>query len=186
MLHDGIMDLNGCDWSTEPIFNMLVGSYWTTMTDESDDSDSDDNVVRVSAAGVATATGSATATVAFSADNIRERLEDDEYALALVLTATKLENILTRGLQERIGTDKDQFKNLWGNASLGRYTHMCSVLGVFGDEFDQETIKPVITLRNNLVHEYGYLDDIEKDESLQDEVKDAIEDVIDFIESVEV
>ena len=156
------------------------------MTGESHDSDSDDNVVRVSATGVGTISGSATATVAFSADNIRERLEDDEYALALVLTATRLENILTRGLQERLDIDKEQFENLWGNASLGRYVHMCSELGVFESKFNQESIKPVITLRNNLAHEYGYLDDIEEDGRLQDEVKDAIEDGIDFIESVEI
>jgi len=154
------------------------------MTNGSDDNDSEDNVVRVSATGVGTSSGSATVTVAFSADNIRERLEDDEYALALVLTATRLENILTRGLQERLDTDKKEFENLWGNTSLGRYMHMCSELGVFGDDFDQESIQPVIALRNNLAHEYGYLNDIEEDENLQDEVKAAIEDAINFIESV--
>ena len=186
ILDNNIMRLNGCDWEIGPIFNILLRQYYTTMTSESDDSDSEDNVVRASATGVGTGSGSATATLAFSADNIRERLEDNEYALALVLTATRLESILTRGLQGRLDTDKEQFENLWGNVSLGRYMSMCLELGVFKDDLDQESIQPVITLRNNLAHEYGYLDDIEEDESLQEEVKDAIEDTIFFIESAEI
>ena len=134
----------------------------------------------------ATTSMTATATVAFSADNIRDRLDDDEYALALVLTATRLENVLTRGLRQRLDTNKEQFENLWGNKTLGTYGQMCSQLGVFEDEFKQHIIDDVAGLRNNLVHDYGYLDDIEEDEDLQDEVEDAIEDAIEFIESVEI
>lgn len=155
------------------------------MTDKPENDNSEDNVVSLSATATATATASATVTVAFSADNIRERLEEDEYALALVLTATRLENILTKGLQKRLDTNKEQFENIWGNETLGRYTHMCSELGVFEDEFDQEAIEQVVSLRNNLVHDYGYLDDIEEEDKLQQEVDDTIDDAIDFIESVE-
>lgn len=46
--------------------------------------------------------------------------------------------------------------------------------------------RQIVSLRNNLVHEYGYLDDIEEDKDQRNEVKDAIKDAIDFIESVEI
>lgn len=43
-----------------------------------------------------------------------------------------------------------------------------------------------MSLRNNLVHEYGYLSDVEENEGGQQEVKDAIEKAIEFVETVEV
>jgi uncharacterized protein YutE (UPF0331/DUF86 family) len=46
--------------------------------------------------------------------------------------------------------------------------------------------RQVVSLRNNLVHDYGFLEEIERDEDTQQEVKDAIEKAIDFIESVDI
>lgn len=125
-------------------------------------------------------------TVAFSADNIRGGLDKDEYALALVLTSTRLENILTRGIRQQFDIDEGPFEKLWGRESLGTYCQMCVQLGVFEDTFNQETIDNVANLRNNLVHEYGYLNNIEEDEDVQQEVQEAIEEAIAFIEQVEV
>lgn len=156
------------------------------MTENSEKDESTNKTVTGEVTMAGSSTMTAEATVAFSADNIRDRLEKDEYALALVLTSTRLENVLTRGLRQRLDTNKGQFEALWGDETVGTYGQMCSQLDVFGNEFNQNTIDNVARLRNNLVHDYGYLSDIEEDEDLQQEVGDAIEGAIEFIESVEI
>jgi len=162
------------------------------MTSESDDSESEDNVVQASATGVGTAIGTATATVAFSADNIRERLEDDEYALALVLTATRLENIVSKAVRHHYDWDQEQFESEgYDEYSLGKLMQECVDYGALPEHEDElnrmrSRKRQIVSLRNSLVHEYGYLNDIEGNEHIQDEVKDAINDAIGFIESVEI
>lgn len=122
---------------------------------------------------------------AFSEDEIRKRLKNDEDALALVLTSTRLESILTKGLRDRLDADEEQFEVLWGTETLGTYGHMCSQLEVFGSEFNQKVIDDIANLRNKLVHEFGYLRDLEEDEDLQEDVEVAVEEALDFIDSVE-
>jgi hypothetical protein len=162
------------------------------MTGETDDNDSEDDVVRASATVVGTSSVSATATVAFSADNIRERLEDDEYALALVLTATRLENIVSRAVRHHYDWNQEKFESEgYDKYSLGALMQECVEYGALSEHTDElnrmrSGKRKIVSLRNNLVHEYGYLDDIEEDEELQDEVEEAIENAIDFIESVKI
>lgn len=161
------------------------------MTGESDGTDSEDNVVQLSATATVTTSASATVTVAFSADNIRERLEDDEYALALVLTATRLENIVSRAVRRHYEWSQEKFESEgYDEYSLGALMQECVEFGALPEHENElnrmrSGKRKIVSLRNNLVHEYGYLDDIEEDEDLQDEVEDAIENAIDFIESIE-
>jgi hypothetical protein len=124
-------------------------------------------------------------TVAFSANSIREKLDDGEYALSLILTSTRLENILTRGIKEKLELTDDEFESLWGRDTLGSYAQICGTLGVYGQKFDQSVIDDVVSLRNNLVHDYGYLSTIQEEKAERQEVEDAIDDAIEFIESLE-
>lgn len=159
------------------------------MTEDSDDSEG--NVVEASVTMSAGASMSARATVAFSADNIRERLDNDEYALALILTATRLENIVSRAIRRHYNWSHEKFDNEgYEGYSLGALIQECVEYGAL-PEYENELNrmrsgeKQVVSLRNNLVHDYGYLDDIEEDEDLQQDVEKAIEEAIDFIEAVE-
>lgn len=161
------------------------------MTGESDSSDSEDNRISATATTTVTTSASATATVAFSADNIRERLEDDEYPLALVLTATRLENIVSQAVRRHYDWSQEKFENEgYDEYSLGALMQECVEYGALPEHERQlnrmrSGERKIVSLRNNLVHEYGYLGDIEEDEDLQEEVEDVIGDAIDFIESVE-
>ena len=126
----------------------------------------------------------------FSADNIRERLTKEKHVLALILTATRLENIVSRAVCYHYDWSQEKFENEgYDKYSLGALMEECVEYGALPkheNELNQMRSgeREIVSLRNSLVHEYGYLDEIEKDEDLQDEVEDVIENAIDFIESV--
>lgn len=153
--------------------------------EDAEEESKDATVKTMTASATAEASARAKLTVAFSADNIREKLDDDEYALALILTSTRLENILTRGIKDKLDLTDDEFESLWGRDTLGSYAQICGTLGVYGQKFDQSAIDDVVSLRNDLVHDYGYLSTLEEEKAERQEVENAIDDAIDFIESVE-
>lgn len=161
------------------------------MTGESDDTDSEKTVVQESVTTTGTASITATATVAFSADNIRERLEEDEYALALVLTATRLENIVSQAVRCHYGWSREKFESEgYDEYSLGALMQECveyDALPEHEDELNRMRSgeRQIVSLRNNLVHEYGYLNNIEENKQLQYKIEDAINNAINFIESTE-
>ncbi|PCR90374.1 hypothetical protein [Natrinema ejinorense] len=159
-------------------------------TDNNEEADSEDTTTRTATVEPTDATGEGTAgsdvnvVIGFSPDDIQGRLDDDKIAEALVLTATRLENILSHAIADRYNITTGQFEQLYGNAGLGRYQYMASIL----DLFDQHlgTIQDVVEYRNKLVHDYGYLDDLQDDDDERKAVKDAIEDAITFIGQTEI
>lgn len=160
------------------------------MTGESDDSNSEE--VPLSANTTITHNTSATLAVNFSADNIRKRLENNKYPLALVLTATRLENIVSRAIRHHYGWSQEKFEDEgYDEYSLGKLMQECVEYGALPEHEDElnrmrSGEKKIVSLRNDLVHEYGYLNDLEENKDNQNKVEDAIEDAIDFIESVEI
>ncbi|WP_276281105.1 hypothetical protein [Halorussus caseinilyticus] len=161
------------------------------MTDESGGSSPDRNPQSLSAHASAGVECSATLSRSFPVDTIRDRLEDNEYALSLILTSTRLETVISEAIRLHYGWDLEEFENEGYNSySLGKLITECSKYGAL-QEHDEEINRiesnknPIVNLRNNLVHDYGYLEKIEKDEETQKKVRNAIEDTLDFIEAVE-
>lgn len=162
------------------------------MTENSENNESENKTVSAEAAVTASSAMTAEATVAFSADNIRDRLKKDEYALALVLTSTRLESIMSMIIRDHYNWDSGKFeKEGYDNYSLGRLIEECVKYGAL-PEYEDTLNKmrsgemQIVILRNNLVHDYGFLSNVEADQDLQQEVEDAIEKTIELIESVEV
>lgn len=161
------------------------------MTDGTDDEETKTQTGDISARDADRATISGT--LGFSTENIRDRLEKDEpeYALALVLTSTRLEYILSQAIQLHFSWDSETFEsNGYGDFSLGTLLEKCVKYGAlkpYEDELNKirSGEKQVANLRNNLVHEYGYLAEVEDDKGTQKEVKDAIEYALRFIDNVE-
>lgn len=128
----------------------------------------------------------------FSPDNIRERLDEGEHDVALILTSTLLEKILSLGIREHYGWDQGKFETKgFDKFSLGTYLEECTEYGVFKDYTDdlnkmRSGENEIMDLRNNLVHEHGYMESLERNEDLQQDAEEAIEEAIDFIESVEI
>ncbi|MFA9427036.1 hypothetical protein [Natronorubrum sp. A-ect3] len=151
--------------------------------DEAAESDSDDTTITTSAAGVGVTTGTATVTIGFSTDDIQDRLDDDKIAEALVLTSTRLENILSQAIADRYDITNEQFEKLYGRESLGRYQDMAAVLGLFDQH--QGTLQDVVRYRKKLVHDYGYLDELQTDNDERDDVKSVLEAAVAFIDQVE-
>lgn len=128
----------------------------------------------------------------YSTRDIRERLEDNEYVVALILTSAWLENIVGRAIRHHYGWNSEKFqKEGYHKMSLGSLLEECAEYGAL--KAHEEKLnkfrsgeKQIVSLRNNLVHEHGYLNDIEEGEDAQQEVEDAIEEVVEFIETVEV
>lgn len=169
----------------------LGGSLSLSMTEESDEDESEDVSVSVPAEKITVSEPAPTVTATFSADNIRERLEGEEpeYALALILTSTRLEQVMSYGIRNHLDIAKDQYETLLGNESLGTLGQLCSKLDVYEDEFEQEVIDDVAHQRRNLVHDtpehgYNYLQTLEEDKDVQQEVEDAVEKALRFIETV--
>lgn len=148
-------------------------------------------VKEVTMHGTATGTGTAKLTFAFSAENIQQRLKNEERVVALVLTSTRLENIVSRAIRLHYGWSEEKFKEKkYHKKSLGSLLEECVEHGALKEHEDElNTLrsgeKQVVNLRNKLVHEYGYLRDVEEDEDVQQEVEDAVEEAIEFIETVE-
>lgn len=128
----------------------------------------------------------------FSAADIRDRLDEDEIAQALVLTSTLLEVIMSAAIRKHYRWDREKFeKKGYNDYSLGKLMEEAVEYGALGAyEGTLNTMRTgersLVSLRNNLVHEYGYLDDIEQEGDVQQEVEDAIKYAIEFIEEVEV
>lgn len=139
----------------------------------------------MSASGSARTSGHAEATVLFSADNIRERLDNDEYALAVVLTSTRLENILSRGIKDTLDLNESEFKSLFGNNGFGYYVQLCYRIGIYEEELGKNEFDELSNIRNNIVHNYGYLSTLEDEQAEKRRVENAIDEAIDFIERVE-
>lgn len=127
----------------------------------------------------------------FSTEKIRKRLANDEHALALVVTATRLENITSLAIRQHYSWTLKKFKTEgYDNYSLGALMQECTEYGVLKEHEDvlnemRSGEKQIVSLRNNLVHEYGYLEKLDEDTTLQQEIEEAIEKAIGFIESVE-
>lgn len=159
---------------------------------ESEDEGEESGTVKeVTAHGTGTGTATAKATVAFSAESIQKRLRNEERALALVLTSTRLENIVSRAIRLHYGWSEEKFKEKnYDKKSLGSLLEECVEHGALKEHEDElNTLrsgeKQVVSLRNDLVHEYGYLSNVEEDEDVQQEVEDAVGEAIEFIETVE-
>ena len=128
----------------------------------------------------------------FSAADIRGRLDEDDLGQALVLTSTLLEVIMSSAIRKHYDWDWEKFeKKGYNGYSLGKLMEEAVEYGALGaHENTLNTMRTgerqLVSLRNNLVHEHGYLSDIEEEEDVQQEVKDVIEYAIEFIEEVEV
>jgi len=129
-------------------------------------------------------------TLGFSAESIEERIENEEYGLAIVLCSTKLESVLSVAIRNHYNWDKDTFQNQgYHNKSLGSYLEECYTYGVLPEyerklkDFENNHI---VTVRNKFVHNHGYLEELEGDKDKQEEVVEIIEEVIDFIDDVEI
>lgn len=161
------------------------------MTDGSEEESSNEidesNMTQSTAQGVV-----AELKMGFSAGQIQEKLNDDEYPLALILTATRLESILGKSICQHYGWTPETFKDRgFADMSLGAYLEECTTSGVLKKYEDHLNTmrsgeKQIVELRNNLVHNYGYFRDVERNEDVQKEVKAAIEYAIEFIEDVKV
>jgi hypothetical protein len=128
----------------------------------------------------------------FPTDEIRDRLDNGEHAVALILTSTKLEVIISQAIRSHYSWNKAKFEGEgYDKYSLGALIEECVEYGALPEYEDKlnkmrSGERQVVSLRNNLVHDYGFLEEIERDEDTQQEVKDAIEKAIDFIESVDI
>ncbi|WP_217471940.1 hypothetical protein [Haloterrigena gelatinilytica] len=160
-----------------------MSGHRSDNADKSSDTTKNVTVTAPIAAAEATATANASVTIGFSADNIQDRLEDGSVAEALVVTATRLESILGRAIADRYDIISEQFEKLYGRKSLGRYQDMTAILGLFDQH--QGTLQQVANYRKDVVHEYGYIDELQIDDEEREEVKAVIEDAIAFIEQVE-
>ncbi|WP_226005996.1 hypothetical protein [Natrinema salinisoli] len=152
--------------------------------DKSSDTTKNVTVSAPAATAEATAVANASVTIGFSADNIRDRLENGTITEALVMTSTRLESVLSRAIADRYDITDEQFEKLYGRESLGRYQDMTAVLGLFDEH--QETLQDVVRYRKNLVHEYGYLETLDIDDDEREAAKAVIEDAITFIEQTEI
>jgi uncharacterized protein YutE (UPF0331/DUF86 family) len=161
------------------------------MTDQSDKTDASEGKT-VSESGQITVNTSMNVDeyVGFSSENIREKLEDNEYALALILTSTRLENIVSQAIRDHNNWNTEKFEDEgYDEYTLGTLLEKCVECGTLSQY--EKTLnkmrsgkKQVVSLRNDLVHEFGYLNDVQEDEDVQKEVEDAIDRVIEFIDQV--
>ena len=161
------------------------------MTDGSDDEQARTQIGSISP-GKDVDRSSVSGTAGFSSEIIRDRLEKDEpeYALALILTSTRLESILSLAIQRHFGWDFDTFEdNGYDDFALGKLLEKCMTYGALKQHQDElkkmQGNNQVVNLRNNLVHDYGYLAEVEDDTETQKEVADAIEYALEFIDDVE-
>lgn len=131
-------------------------------------------------------------TETFSAENIRKRLKNNEYALALVLASTRLEFILGKAIREHYSWDYGEFeKQGYDEYSLGKYMEECTQYGVLtkhhNDLNQMRTGDPsFVNLRNQVAHNYGYLKEIENSVDTQQEVEGVVKDAIQLIEEVDI
>lgn len=151
----------------------------------SDEPGEEEGQKKLSASLEGTSNISAKITAGYSAKDIQERLETDQIPLALILTSTRLEQVLGHAIANRYDISHDQFRKLYGNRSLGRYQDMTAILDLF--EEHQETLQDMVSYRNNLVHlePYGYLKQLEEDDAEREEVKETIIAAIELIEEAE-
>lgn len=155
------------------------------MPSERDKSEAD--VVEGSATLSVDSSIKAAGNVVFSTANIQKKIDEGEYALALILTSTRLESILGQAIQNRVGITEGQFDNLGlDRKSLGSYVEMCESLSVLDVTSSKEELKEIVNLRNCLVHDYGYLEKLEEDSEERNIVKSAVETGIEFIEDTEI
>ena len=139
----------------------------------------------VSGSVEATTSINAEITIGYSIRDIQERLEDGQIALALILTSTRIEQVLGDAIMERYDISYEQFQKLYGRRSLGRYQEMTAILDLF--EQHQGTIGEIVSYRNDLVHfkPAGYVKQLDKKGAKREEVVETIEAAIEFIEETE-
>lgn len=159
-----------------------------TNNESEDEREEGGTVKEVTASFTGTSSANARITFRYSAEDIWERLENEEeegLALALVLTSTRLEMVLGEAIADRYDISEEQFQKMYADKSLGRYQDVTAILGLF--EQHQETLQHVVSYRNNLVHlePYGYLDQLEDEDAEREKVEETIEAAIEFIETVE-
>lgn len=164
------------------------------MPNDSEDSDSEEDhtrdvTIRANPATVEVSGGDASVKVGFSTQTIQNRLAADDHISALVLTSTRLENVLFRLIQSELGLSEDQTTSLVGDASLGTYGKWCSILL---DDFDQSVVDDIAKYRNKLVHYnpeedhgYDYIGFIEDDPGERLNIEKAIKNAIELINNTD-
>lgn len=146
---------------------------------------SEDKEINVPSSKISLETKNPEISIGFNAENIKERLEDEELHMALLICSTKLETMLTHLIQEEYGLNPEEFEELdLDKKTLGSYLKIADNIV---SDFELNQFK-ITECRNNLAHHYGYAEILEekKDKEEVDKVKRAIKEALKFIENTDV
>jgi hypothetical protein len=121
----------------------------------------------------------------FTVQHVDEELRSGEIVNALLHISTLMEIVFSRLLQRRFEISEDQFDELWNRSSLGRYWQLCRVTEAHPSPAPNEEIERIIGFRNKLVHEAGYLEELQSDEDEISEIESSIRTVMRYIDSIE-
>lgn len=127
--------------------------------------------------------------VGFPVDDIRQRLDNEEIGVALVLVMTRAERVLGELLRHRYDIAHEEFQTIYGRKSLTWFVETCNTLGLtdvdpdenYGDHLDTLTKK-----RSKVAHDDGYLKILERNEEERDEVRNTIEKACDWIDEISI
>lgn len=122
--------------------------------------------------------------IVFSSENIRQRLDKDDLVIALLLSATRVEKILSELLRKRYKITSSDFETLYGHQSLGSYLQTCNTLDLTESKH-RDRLDDLVKARNKLAHSDGYIELIEEDDGERSEVRETIEGACRWIDSVQ-
>lgn len=124
---------------------------------------------------------SAKRTNVFSADSIRDHLENDKIPLALVLASTTIERILIETIATEADIATERVPEFCRGEGLDAYVQTASLLGLFREHGD--LLQKIADHRNTMVQQTPeeYLDGVDGDS----EEKKVVSDAVKFIENVQ-
>jgi hypothetical protein len=101
------------------------------------------------------------ATAYYTPVSIRAMIDAGEVGVALLLTATRCEQVLVELVKRRFNLTDEQFSNLgWDRKSLGSLKNMCSQTDVTVVCENEQKLNEFTGKRNDLAHSRGYFEEL--------------------------
>lgn len=144
------------------------------------DNETDDSTAEVSAEVRTTSTAGAEISAVYSTEKIREFLEKGEIAISLILVSVRVEHALGKRIKQKQDLSESEFDEEYGRDTLGDLLVECEEFNLIEEEED-EPFDTLRVKRNALVHDRGFLEELEMNEQMQDEVRELIERIFELV-----
>ncbi|SDK12981.1 hypothetical protein SAMN05216226_1219 [Halovenus aranensis] len=118
----------------------------------------------------------------FEPDRIDEELENGRIEIALLLTATTAEAILRDELIQHLEIPRRAFDEICGDKTLGWYVSKCNEKKIIDQQY-RDSFDSLVKKRGKLVHDLGYLDQLDKNDDEVEKVRSTIVDCYNWFDS---